>query len=73
MEEKPFSFGIEPIVKRSYCKSGYYSKVNKLKRKRRKGLQYRKGEENPIKLSLAGFAVVRNQTIMDVLKGGEGV
>ena len=47
MEERSSLFGIEPVVKRTYTKSGKYSKAaTKPKRKRKKGLHYRKGEEN---------------------------
>jgi hypothetical protein len=77
MEERSsFLFGIEPVVKRTYTKSGRYSKAAakpKRKKKRKKGLHYRKGEENTAFLSLAGFAVVRDQIIMDVRKGARDV
>jgi hypothetical protein len=70
MEERSSLFGIEPVVKRTYTKSGKYSKATaKPKRKRRKGLHYRKSEENTIFLSLVGYAVVRDQIIMDERKG----
>ena len=74
MEERSSLFGIEPVVKRTYTKSGKYNKAAaKPKRKRRKGLHYRKAEENTAFLSLAGFAVVRDQIIMDVRKGARDV
>ncbi len=74
MEERSSLFGIEPVVKRTYTKSGKYSKATaKPKRKRRKGLHYRKGEENTTFLSLAGYAVVRDQVIMAVQKGARDV
>ena len=74
MEERSSLFGIEPVVKRTYTKSGKYSKAAaKPKGKRRKGLHYRKGEENTSFLSLAGYAVVRDQIIMDVRKGAHDV
>jgi len=67
-------FDIEPVVKRTYTKSGKCSKAAaKTKRKRRKGLHYRKGKENTSFLSLAGYAVVRDQIIMDVRKGARDV
>jgi hypothetical protein len=75
MEEKQSLFGIEPVVKRAYHKSGKYRKANAKpkKRKRRKGLRYRKVEENCSFLSLAGYAIVRDQIIMDVHKGARDV
>ena len=61
MEERSSLFGIEPVVKRTYTKSGRYSKAaSKTKRKRKKGLHYRKAEENTSFLSLAGYAVTRS-------------
>ncbi len=74
MEERSSLFGIEPVVKRTYTKSGKYSKAAaKPKRKRRKGLHYRSAEENTTFLSLAGYAVVHDQIIMDVQKGDRDV
>ncbi len=70
MEERSSLFGIEPVVKRAYNKSGTYRKAAaKTKRKRKKGLHDRKADENTTFLSLAGYAVVRDQIIMDVKKG----
>ena len=70
MEERSSLFGIELVVKRTYTKSGKYRKAaTKPKRKRRKGLHYRKGEENTTFLSLAGYVIVRDQIIMGVHKG----
>lgn len=70
MEERSSLFGIEPEVKRTYTKSGKYSKTAaKPKRKRRKGLHYRRGKENTTFFWLAGYAVVHDQIIMDVKRG----
>ncbi|HAF85500.1 MAG: hypothetical protein AB7C91_11215 [Sphaerochaeta sp.] len=50
-----FSFGIEPISKRAYHRSGKYKKTTRTRRRRKSGLKYRKAEENTKGLVLAGF------------------
>ena len=60
--ESTFSFGIEPITKRTYQISGKYKKT-KTRRRRRIGLKYRKVEDNTNLLVLVGFIGMPSEPI----------
>lgn len=61
--ENTFSFGIEPITKRTYQLSGKYKKNTKNSRRRKSGLKYRKVEENTNPLVLVGFIGMPSETV----------
>ncbi|MDY0289185.1 MAG: hypothetical protein RBR15_10210 [Sphaerochaeta sp.] len=61
--ESTFSFGIEPISKRTYQLSGKYKKKTKARYCRKSGLKYRTAEENTKPLILVGFIGMPSEPI----------